>query len=91
MRKYPSYLWNFARKPYIRPKKKIKKIQLTLSRYLVETLEVPHSFEQLRTTTAGHVLRPLIKSLSETCHHPEIVKALLYVAIFSFFEIRPKF
>lgn len=52
---------------------------------MVEIIEVPHSFEQLRTTTAGHVLRPLINSLSETCHHPEIVKALLYVAIFCLF------
>lgn len=46
-------------------------------RYFVEAIETPHTFEQLKTTSAGRRLKPLIKSLNDTCHHPGIVTALL--------------
>ncbi|MCJ1268980.1 hypothetical protein MMC22_008868 [Lobaria immixta] len=48
-----------------------------LSLYFVEAIETPHTFEQLKTTSAGHRLKPLIRSLTDTCHHSGIVTALL--------------
>ena len=46
------------------------------SQYFVDVIDAPHTFEQLRTS-AGSSLRPLIKSLSEKCHHSGIICALL--------------
>ncbi|KAL9128287.1 MAG: hypothetical protein Q9217_003018 [Psora testacea] len=46
-------------------------------RYISDIVEAPYTFEQLRTATAGHILRPLVRHLSDTCHHPHIVSALL--------------
>ena len=48
-----------------------------LSEYFVDAIEAPHTFEQLRTAAVGHILKPLIKTLSDRCHHPCIVSALL--------------
>ncbi|KAI9850980.1 MAG: hypothetical protein M1830_006932, partial [Pleopsidium flavum] len=48
-----------------------------LSLYFVKAIETTHSFEQLRTSSVGHDLRPLITYLSKTVHHPAIVAALL--------------
>lgn len=47
--------------------------------YFIDAIEAPHTFEQLRTASVGHILKPLIKSLSDTCHNPDIVSALLWV------------
>ncbi|KAF6236024.1 hypothetical protein HO173_005652 [Letharia columbiana] len=48
-----------------------------LSVYFIDAIEAPHTFEQLRTASVGHILKPLIQSISESCHHPDIVSALL--------------
>ena len=45
--------------------------------YFTNLIDVHHNFEQLRTV--GTVLRPLIHSLSNDCHHHYIVAALLVV------------
>lgn len=47
--------------------------------YFIDAVEYPHTFEQLRTTSVGQKLRPLVASLSENVHHPAIVAALLLV------------
>ena len=52
----------------------------SLTGYINGIIDASHTFEQLKTTSAGHVLRPLISSLSDRCHRPTIVAALLYVA-----------
>ena len=48
-----------------------------LSQYFVDAIEAPHTFEQLRTASIGHILKPLVRSLSDRCHHPGIVSALM--------------
>ncbi|KAK0715564.1 hypothetical protein B0H67DRAFT_645298 [Lasiosphaeris hirsuta] len=48
-----------------------------LSIYIAETVQLPSTFEQLRTTTAGDGLRTLVEHLNRTCTHPAIVNALL--------------
>lgn len=39
-----------------------------LSSYFVDVIQAPHTFEQLRTALVGHILKPLISSLSDRCH-----------------------
>ncbi|KAK7427482.1 hypothetical protein QQZ08_006088 [Neonectria magnoliae] len=48
-----------------------------LSLYFVDVIELPSTFEQLRTTAAGNCLRVLVDHLAETCTNPAIVNALL--------------
>ena len=48
-----------------------------LSYYFVDIIQAPHTFEQLRTALVGHILKPIVSSLSDRCHHPGIVSALL--------------
>ncbi|KAF4445121.1 Calcium channel YVC1 [Fusarium austroafricanum] len=48
-----------------------------LSLYFVDVIELPSTFEQLRTTAAGTPLRILVDHLSATCTNPAIVNALL--------------
>ncbi|KAK2605815.1 hypothetical protein QQS21_003769 [Conoideocrella luteorostrata] len=48
-----------------------------LSLYLTDVIELPSTFEQLRTTEAGNCIRVLVDHLSENCTHPAIVNALL--------------
>ncbi|KAJ2969738.1 hypothetical protein NQ176_g8512 [Zarea fungicola] len=48
-----------------------------LSIYFHTVIELPSTFEQLRTTAAGACLRHLVEHLSGTCHNPAIVNALL--------------
>ncbi|KAH0542017.1 hypothetical protein FGG08_003566 [Glutinoglossum americanum] len=45
--------------------------------YFVDAIDYPHTFEQLRNTSVGQRLRPLVASLSEGVHHPAIIAALL--------------
>lgn len=42
-----------------------------------DVVELPSSFEQLRTTSAGDGLRVLVDHLCKTCTNPTIVNALL--------------
>jgi hypothetical protein len=48
-----------------------------LSIYIAAAVESAYTYEQLRTSVAGQNLRPLLHSLSEECHHPALVAALL--------------
>lgn len=48
-----------------------------LGRYIADTVRLPSTFEQLRTTAAGDGLRTLVEHLGHTCTHPAIVNALL--------------
>ncbi|KAK0636976.1 hypothetical protein B0T17DRAFT_613630 [Bombardia bombarda] len=48
-----------------------------LSIYIADTVQLPSTFEQLRTTSAGDGLRHLVEHLGHTCTHPAIVNALL--------------
>lgn len=71
---------------YVRPRVVLLPL-LIVFRYFNEVIDVSHTFEQLKTTSTGHVLRPLISSLSDRCHRPTIVAALLYVPSFYFIGI----
>ncbi len=51
--------------------------------YIAETIQLPSTFEQLRTTTSGDGIRILVDHLGRTCTHPAIVNALLYVVVSS--------
>ncbi|KAL2267248.1 hypothetical protein VTJ83DRAFT_4525 [Remersonia thermophila] len=48
-----------------------------LSVYIAKAVELPVTFEQLRTTSAGDGLRALVDHLGRNCTHPAIVNALL--------------
>ncbi|KAG5921182.1 hypothetical protein E4U53_003828 [Claviceps sorghi] len=48
-----------------------------LSLYFSDVIELPSTFEQLRTTEAGDCIRVLVDYLSANCTHPAIVNALL--------------
>ena len=39
-----------------------------LSSYFEDVVQAPHTFEQLRTASVGHILKPLTNSLSDRCH-----------------------
>jgi len=45
--------------------------------YIAEIVDLPCTFEQLRTTGAGDGLRALVEHLVRSCTHPAIVNALL--------------
>ncbi|MCJ1408166.1 hypothetical protein MMC19_002239 [Ptychographa xylographoides] len=48
-----------------------------LSIYIEDVIETPHTWEQLRTGPGSQLLKPLITSISDRCHHLSIVSALL--------------
>ena len=48
-----------------------------LSTYITKVIDAAYPYEALRTSVAGHGLRPLISQLVEDCYHPAIVAALL--------------
>ena len=48
-----------------------------LTAYISKAIDAAYTYEQLRTSFAGQSLRPLITYLSDDCHHPAIVAALL--------------
>ncbi|KAH6685945.1 hypothetical protein F5X68DRAFT_17752 [Plectosphaerella plurivora] len=45
--------------------------------YFGDVIQMPSTFEQLRTTSAGDCLRVLVDHLNSTCTNPAIVNALL--------------
>lgn len=63
--------------PIIDRKENFHDVVLKLIRYIIKAVDASYSYEQLRTTTAGQNLRPLVNALSEDCQHPAIVAALL--------------
>ncbi|KAK4981614.1 hypothetical protein LTR66_009846 [Elasticomyces elasticus] len=48
-----------------------------LSTYFVTAIESPHTFAELRTTSSGRCITPLIQHLAACAYHPAIVAALL--------------
>ncbi|KAK8932246.1 hypothetical protein H634G_04725 [Metarhizium anisopliae BRIP 53293] len=48
-----------------------------LSLYFTDVIELPSTFEQLRTTEAGNCVRVLVDHLGQNCTNPAIVNALL--------------
>ncbi|KAF2658753.1 hypothetical protein K491DRAFT_244882 [Lophiostoma macrostomum CBS 122681] len=48
-----------------------------LSFYFTDGIELPLTFDELRTSPSGRVLIPLIAYLSDSVHHPAIISALL--------------
>ncbi|TWU72779.1 hypothetical protein ED733_003471 [Metarhizium rileyi] len=48
-----------------------------LSLYFTDVIELPSTFEQLRTTEVGNCVRVLVDHLSDYCTNPAIVNALL--------------
>lgn len=63
--------------PVIDSKESFTDVVFKLSNYVAKAIDSAYTYEQLRTTTAGHSLKPLISNLSENCHHPAVVAALL--------------
>ncbi|KAF4967931.1 hypothetical protein FSARC_4624 [Fusarium sarcochroum] len=63
--------------PDIAADDKFRDVVKKLSLYFVDVIELPSTFEQLRTTAAGSPLRILVDHLAATCTNPGIVNALL--------------
>ncbi|KIW64120.1 hypothetical protein, variant [Phialophora macrospora] len=63
--------------PIIDSREAFSDVVFKLSSYIAKAIDTPFTYEQLRTTVAGQSLRPLISNLSEECHHPAVVAALL--------------
>lgn len=63
--------------PVIDSKESFTDVVVKLSTYIAKAIDSAYTYEQLRTTTAGHSLKPLISNLSDNCHHPAVVAALL--------------
>lgn len=63
--------------PEIDPNDAFQDVVKKFQDYIVKSIDAAYTYEQLRTTIAGHSLRPLVLKLSEDCHHPAIVAALL--------------
>jgi hypothetical protein len=63
--------------PIIDSKESFSDVTLKLFAYVAKGVDAAYTYEQLRTTVAGQTLRPLINHLSDDCHHPAVVAALL--------------
>ncbi|KAK5987979.1 hypothetical protein PT974_12115 [Cladobotryum mycophilum] len=72
----PSH-FDYVELPDIGPEDSFRSVVKGLSEYFVDAIEIPSTFEQLRTTAAGSCLRILLDHLDENCSHPAIVNALL--------------
>ena len=67
------------RVPIIDDQESFSDVVRKLNAYIVRAVDAAYTYEQLRTSVAGQSLKPLSSSLSEECHHPAIVAALLSV------------
>lgn len=72
-----SARFDYIEPPYIGPDDSFRLVVKKLGQYITEAIELPSSFEQLRTTSAGTSLRLLVDHLADTCVNPAIVNALL--------------
>ncbi|XWW93897.1 hypothetical protein V2A60_001836 [Cordyceps javanica] len=63
--------------PVINDDEEFRSVINKLSIYFRSVIELPSTFEQLRTTAAGACLRDLANHLADTCHNLLIVNALL--------------
>ncbi|KAL2190432.1 hypothetical protein L209DRAFT_750517 [Thermothelomyces heterothallicus CBS 203.75] len=66
-----------AELPDINPDDSFRVLVKKLSVYIAGVIQLPVTFEQLRTTSAGEGLRALVDHLGRNCTHPAIVNALL--------------
>ncbi|KAK0666692.1 hypothetical protein QBC41DRAFT_280428 [Cercophora samala] len=74
----PRHKFGFvAELPDISEEDSFREVVKKLSIYIADTVQLPSTFEQLRTTAAGDGLRALVDHLGRTCTHPAIVNALL--------------
>ncbi|OAP57309.1 hypothetical protein AYL99_08047 [Fonsecaea erecta] len=69
--------WDKDDVPIIDSRESFSDVVFKLSSYIAKAIDAAYTYEQLRTTSAGHPLKPLIAYLSEDCHHPAVVAALL--------------
>ena len=46
-------------------------------RYIAKAIDASYTYEQIRTSVTSQRLRPLVKSLTEDCHHSAVVAAIL--------------
>ena len=63
--------------PIIDSTESLSEVVSKLSAYITKAIDSAYTYEALRTTVAGHSLRPLISALVDDCHHEAIVAALL--------------
>lgn len=63
--------------PIIDSTESFSDVTFKLFSYISKAIDAAYTYEQLRTSVAGQSLRPLISNLSEDCHHPAVVAALL--------------
>lgn len=63
--------------PHIEVDESFQEVVTKLRHYIVKAVDTAYNYEQLRTTIAGQNLRPLVLKLSEDCHYPAVVAALL--------------
>ncbi|XP_044724068.1 ion transport protein [Hirsutella rhossiliensis] len=63
--------------PEIEDDDSFRQVATKLSVYFVDAIELPSTFEQLRTTPAGNCVRVLVDHLKATCRNPATVHALL--------------
>ncbi|KAI9891075.1 MAG: hypothetical protein M1814_003274 [Vezdaea aestivalis] len=52
-------------------------VVIKVYKYIFAVIDGPHTFEQLRTSSAGRPLKPLAKHLSGYVYHPALIAALL--------------
>ncbi|OAL34788.1 hypothetical protein AYO20_05983 [Fonsecaea nubica] len=69
--------WEENDVPIIDSRELFSDVVFKLSSYIAKAIDAAYTYEQLRTTSAGQSLKPLITYLSADCHHPAIVAALL--------------
>ncbi|KAL7786353.1 hypothetical protein V8C37DRAFT_392424 [Trichoderma ceciliae] len=72
-----SARYDYVELPYIAPDDPFRQVVKKLSQYFTDAIELPSTFDQLRTTSAGSCLRLLVDHLSDSCVNPAIVNALL--------------
>ncbi|KAM0253619.1 hypothetical protein ACHAQJ_007194 [Trichoderma viride] len=72
-----SARYDYVELPYIAPDDSFRLVVKKLSHYFTDAVELPSTFDQLRTTSAGDCLRLLVNHLSDTCGNLAIVNALL--------------
>lgn len=63
--------------PVIDTQESLTDVVFKITAYITKAIDAAYTYEQLRTSVAGQTLRPLISRLSDDCHHPAIVAALL--------------
>ncbi|KAI9836411.1 MAG: hypothetical protein M1819_001441 [Sarea resinae] len=63
--------------PDIRDDESFAAVTSKLSRYLIDAVETPQTFEQLRTAAFDRHLGNLVVGLANNCHHPALVAALM--------------